>query len=114
MSDTAIKTSALLAKDHGVYPKYKPEAIEQSAFYSKNALGETKELVSSFGLRNSQLLTIAPTGSLSTMLGVSGGIEPIFANYYTRKTESLKGHDEYYNCSFGMICLQILSNGKMI
>lgn len=96
MSDTAIKTSALLAKDHGVYPKYKPEAIEQSAFYSKNALGETKELVSSFGLRNSQLLTIAPTGSLSTMLGVSGGIEPIFANYYTRKTESLKGHDEYY------------------
>ena len=30
------------------------------------------------------------------MLGVSGGIEPIFANYYTRKTESLKGHDEYY------------------
>lgn len=97
MADMAIKTSAILSKEHDeTYPKYKPEAIEQSAFYSKNALGETKELVSSFGLRNSQLLTIAPTGSLSTMLGVSGGIEPIFANYYTRKTESLKGHDEYY------------------
>ncbi len=97
MADTAIKTSAILSKEHGEpYPKYKPEAVEQSAFYSKNALGETKELVASFGLRNSQLLTIAPTGSLSTMLGVSGGIEPIFANYYTRKTESLKGHDEYY------------------
>ena len=97
MADTAIKTSAILSKEYGEpYPKYKPEAIEQSAFYSKNALGETKELVASFGLRNSQLLTIAPTGSLSTMLGVSGGIEPIFANYYTRKTESLKGHDEYY------------------
>lgn len=96
MADTAIKTSAMLAKENGVYPKYKPNAIEQSAFYSKNALGETKELVESFGLRNSQLLTIAPTGSLSTMIGVSGGIEPIFANYYTRKTESLKGHDEYY------------------
>ena len=96
MADMAIKTSAMLAKEYGVYPKYKPEAVEQSAFYSKNALGETKELVESFGLRNSQLLTIAPTGSLSTMLGVSGGIEPIFANYYTRKTESLKGHDEYY------------------
>lgn len=96
MADTAIKTSAMLAKENGVYPRYKPDAIEQSAFYSKNALGETKELVESFGLRNSQLLTIAPTGSLSTMLGVSGGIEPIFANYYTRKTESLKGHDEYY------------------
>lgn len=96
MADTAIKTSAYLAGEEGAYPKYKPEAIEQSAFYSKNALGETKEMVESFGLRNSQLLTIAPTGSLSTMLGVSGGIEPIFANYYTRKTESLKGHDEYY------------------
>ena len=96
MADMAIKTSAVLAKEYGVYPKYKPEAVEQSAFYSKNALGETKELVESFGLRNSQLLTIAPTGSLSTMLGASGGIEPIFANYYTRKTESLKGHDEYY------------------
>ena len=96
MADMAIKTSAVLAKECGVYPKYKPEAVEQSAFYSKNALGETKELVESFGLRNSQLLTIAPTGSLSTMIGVSGGIEPIFANYYTRKTESLKGHDEYY------------------
>lgn len=96
MADMAIKTSAVLTKEYGVYPKYKPEAVEQSAFYSKNALGETKELVESFGLRNSQLLTIAPTGSLSTMLGVSGGIEPIFANYYTRKTESLKGHDEYY------------------
>ena len=96
MADMAIKTSAVSAKEYGVYPKYKPEAVEQSAFYSKNALGETKELVESFGLRNSQLLTIAPTGSLSTMLGVSGGIEPIFANYYTRKTESLKGHDEYY------------------
>lgn len=97
MADTAIKTSAILSKEHGEpYPKYKPEAIEQSAFYSKNALGETKELVEAFGLRNSQLLTIAPTGSLSTMLGVSGGIEPIFANYYTRKTESLKGHDEFY------------------
>lgn len=97
MADTAIKTSAMLSETQdGPYPKYKPEAIEQSAFYSKNALGETKELVEAFGLRNSQLLTIAPTGSLSTMLGVSGGIEPIFANYYTRKTESLKGHDEYY------------------
>ena len=96
MANEALKASAILAKEYGPYPKYNPEAVEQSAYYSKNALGETKELVSSFGLRNSQLLTIAPTGTLSTMLGVSGGIEPIFANYYTRKTESLKGHDEYY------------------
>ena len=96
MTDQALKTSALMAKEHGPYPKYNPDAVEQSAFYSLNALGETKDLIKAFGLRNSQLLTIAPTGSLSTMIGVSGGIEPIFANYYVRKTESLKGHDEYY------------------
>lgn len=96
MADQALKTSALMAKEHGPYPKYNPNAVEQSAFYSLNALGETKDLIKAFGLRNSQLLTIAPTGSLSTMIGVSGGIEPIFANYYVRKTESLKGHDEYY------------------
>lgn len=34
--------------------------------------------------------------TISSMLGVSGGIEPIYANYYERKTESLHGHDEYY------------------
>ena len=96
MADQALKTSALMSKEYGPYPKYNPDAVEQSAFYSLNALGETKDLIKAFGLRNSQLLTIAPTGSLSTMIGVSGGIEPIFANYYVRKTESLKGHDEYY------------------
>ena len=48
------------------------------------------------GLNNSQLLTIAPTGSISTMLGISGGIEPIFANSYTRKTQSLHGEDVFY------------------
>ena len=47
-------------------------------------------------LANSQLLTVAPTGTLSTMLGVSGGIEPIYANYYERKTESLHDKDVYY------------------
>lgn len=96
MADEAIQTSALLAGDFGCYPRYNPEAVEQSAFYSKNALGHTRSLVQRYGLRNSQLLTIAPTGSLSSMLGISGGIEPIFANYYERKTESLHGKDVYY------------------
>lgn len=96
MADTAIKTSALLASKYSTYPKYNKDAVLQSPFFTKNALGETIDLVNNHGMINSQLLTIAPTGTLSTMLGVSGGIEPIFANYYTRKTESLKGHDEYY------------------
>lgn len=92
MAYQAIKTSAELAKVIGHYPKYHPEAVMQSAYFSEH-VGDTDV---SCGLANSQLLTIAPTGTLSTMIGVSGGIEPIFANYYTRKTESLHGHDEYY------------------
>lgn len=96
MADQALNTSSNLAKTNGTYPKYNFDCIKESAYFSKNALGDTKNKISVSGLRNSQLLTIAPTGSLSTMLGVSGGIEPIFANFYTRKTESLKGHDEYY------------------
>lgn len=43
---------------------------------------------------NSQILTIAPTGTLSTMVNAtSGGGEPMFATYYTRTTKSLYGKD---------------------
>ena len=45
---------------------------------------------------NSQLLTIAPTGSISTMIGVSGGIEPIFATSFTRRTVSLSNNEEIH------------------
>ena len=96
MADTAIRTSALLAKQYGTYPKYKKFKLDDNDYYQHNTTEETRKLVEKYGLRNSQLLTVAPTGSLSTMLGVSGGIEPIFANYYTRKTESLHGKDIYY------------------
>ena len=48
------------------------------------------------GLRNSALLTIAPTGSISTMLGISGGIEPIFAKSYNRRTISLNEEETTY------------------
>lgn len=96
MIDEAIATSAELAKKDGPYPKYKFDAVYNSEFFLTNAGSDAMRLVDNYGLRNSQLLTIAPTGTLSTMLGVSGGIEPIFANYYERKTESLHGHEEYY------------------
>jgi ribonucleoside-diphosphate reductase alpha chain len=96
MIQQAMKTSALLAKEHGAYPACNISAILRSAFFKANATPEIRELVGKYGLRNSQLLTIAPTGSISTMLGVSGGIEPIFARKFLRTTKSLHGKDESY------------------
>lgn len=96
MADTAIAASALLAKEKGPFPKYKQENILSTPYFQANTSEGTVELVKKYGMRNSQLLTIAPTGTLSTMLGISGGIEPVYANYYERKTESLHGTDVYY------------------
>ena len=95
MANQAIKASAILAMQHGYYPKYKEEILN-SEFIKNNTTPETYELVKKHGLRNSQILTIAPTGTLSTMLGISGGIEPIFSMSYTRKTQSLHGEDVFY------------------
>lgn len=96
MADTAIAESARLAKQHGAFPKCNIEEIIETPYFQANTSPKTLELVKKYGLRNSQLLTIAPTGTLSTMLGISGGIEPIYANFYERKTESLHGKDVYY------------------
>ncbi len=96
MANTAIAKSALMAAEEGTFPKYVYENIVDTDYFLHNTTQETRELVKKHGLRNSQLLTIAPTGTLSTMLGISGGIEPIYANFYERKTESLYGEDVYY------------------
>ena len=96
MADAAINSSARLAKELGPYPECQIEEVMSTGFFKANTTEKTREMVRKYGLRNSQLLTIAPTGTLSTMLGISGGIEPIYANYYERKTESLHGTDVYY------------------
>ena len=94
MATSAINESAIIAiTDDNSYPMFNPEIVAKSDFYKVH---KNYDWGSMFRLANSQLLTIAPTGTLSTMLGISGGIEPIYANSYTRKTESLHGHDEYY------------------
>ena len=95
MSNEALFMSSKIAKEKGSYTKYDNRVME-TPYFRAHADTLTYDAVLRYGLRNSQLLTIAPTGTLSTMLGISGGIEPIFANSYTRKTESLHGHDEFY------------------
>lgn len=96
MLNSAVKKSALLARDRGPYEKYNEEAVLKSPFFIENIDDDVKELVKKYGLRNSQILTIPPTGSISTMLGISGGIEPMFNLSYTRKTETLHSQDVYY------------------
>ena len=91
-----LKASALLAKSRGAYSKYTNNVLNSS--YVKNvANGETKLLIREYGLRNGQLISIAPNGSISTLWGVSGGIEPIFALSHHRRSESLgDGEDVVY------------------
>lgn len=96
MAKKAILTSNELAITDGAFPKCDPKKIVKTPFFQQFADGITEPLIEDFGLRNSQLLTIAPTGSLSSMLQVSGGIEPYFARSWQRKTESLHGEDVYY------------------
>lgn len=100
--NTGLEKSALLAMDTEPFPECDLRLILASTFITvlrnSNVIEDnTIDLIKRYGLRNSQLFTIAPTGSISTMLGVSGGVEPIFATHYTRKTQSLHGEDVYYN-----------------
>lgn len=99
--NTGLEESALLAMDTEPFPECENKKLLASTFIqvlkNSNVITEnTINLIRQHGLRNSQLFTIAPTGSISTMLGVSGGVEPIFATHYTRKTESLHGEDVFY------------------
>lgn len=95
LASTAISESVELAREFGAYPKYTNKVFDTP--YIKHIYHEEdRKILATIGLRNSQLLTIAPTGTLSTMLGVSGGIEPFFATEWERTTKSLHGKDVTY------------------
>lgn len=96
MINEAVKKSSLMAKEQGSFGQYKWENISDSMFFQENLTEDVKAMVKENGLRNSQILCIAPTGSISTMLGISGGIEPAFSLAYNRTTKSLHGEDKTY------------------
>lgn len=89
MINTATKASALKAKELGVFPKFNYDLVSKSSFYKTAIDKDTDELVKTYGMRNSRLLSIAPTGSISNILGVSGGVEPFFQINYTRRITSM-------------------------
>ena len=82
MANSAAQASAMRAKELGVFPKYDYEKISSSKFFNDVYTEETKNLIKECGLRNSRLLSIAPTGSISNVLGVSGGVSDFALTYF--------------------------------
>ncbi len=97
-ANEAYRYSSLLAEEKGPFPRWNYEAYSQNPFFREVLVDDVKESVRERGLRNVTLLAVAPTGNTSNStlalslngrnyIGVSSGIEPVFALYYTRRTE---------------------------
>lgn len=86
ISETAYRTSADLAVEKKPFPFLKKKYFSKFANspFVKNLPSDISEKIAKKGIRNSHLLTIAPTGSTGTMVGVSTGLEPYFAFEYYR------------------------------
>ena len=102
LCNAGLQESALLAKELGTFESYNEDFILNS-FYMQSKIKagaiqeETINLIKSYGLRNSQLFTIAPTGSIGTMFGISTGVEPVYdVNGFARTTKSLNAEDKVY------------------
>ncbi|WP_390887121.1 vitamin B12-dependent ribonucleotide reductase [Fundicoccus culcitae] len=90
---TAYETSIELAKERGSFPflvgdneaetqKLRERFINTG--YVSRMPEHVRQGILEHGIRNSHLLTVAPTGSTGTMVGVSTGLEPYFAFKYFR------------------------------
>ena len=106
ITNAAFQASASLAAEKGASPIYSEEEYMKCPFIKAALSKETQSLIRENGIRNIAIMSIAPTGSISNIIkgiqvggknyiGVSGGVEPIFALYYTRRTESFKKNEFY-------------------
>ena len=85
IANAAYRASALLAAEKGAFPLFDAEAYAKAPMVQRLD-ADVQALIAGHGLRNALLTSIAPTGTISLFAGnVSSGIEPIFANAYTRK-----------------------------
>jgi ribonucleoside-diphosphate reductase alpha chain len=86
----AYRTSAAIAQEKGAFPYFDKDKYLQSPFVRSLPDG-IQTTIARHGIRNSHLIAIAPTGTISLLAGnVSSGLEPIFATTYTR---SVLAHD---------------------
>lgn len=88
MAEWCYLESVELAKQHGPFPFYKEEAFLRSGFMKQMAKEKPHviEAIKAHGIRNVTSMTIAPTGTTGTSVGVSTGCEPYFAWEYHRNS----------------------------
>ena len=108
----AVMASANLAEKRGSFPGYE-ECVYDSEIIKRHFLPEEIAELKKKGLRNCSLLSIAPTGTLATMLGCSYSTEVLFAKSYERKTVSLGGKEEIHQI-YPNIIKEYLAHGGNI
>lgn len=98
MRDTAYAASIELARERGSFPLLDVSAYLGGAGFASRLPDDIREGISRFGLRNSHLLSIAPTGTVSLAFAdnASNGIEPAFSWTYTRKKREMDGSTREY------------------
>ncbi|MEI7667396.1 MAG: vitamin B12-dependent ribonucleotide reductase [Erysipelotrichaceae bacterium] len=84
IAESAYSASVELAKEKGSFPFLKDKEAFINTGYMKSMKESIRQDILKYGIRNSHLLTIAPTGSTGTMVGVSTGLEPYFSFSYYR------------------------------
>jgi len=90
LRDNCYKASALLAKEKGAFPMYRPEYLKSN--FVRTLPASVKKEIREHGIRNSHLTSIAPTGTISLVAdNVTGGIEPVFSHYYDRTIQTFEG-----------------------
>lgn len=90
LANTAYMTSASLAAEKGPFPLYDDRYLEGK--FIKRLEPDVQEAIRMFGIRNSHLTSIAPTGTISlTANNVSSGLEPVFSTSYTRTIQTADG-----------------------
>lgn len=91
LRNAAYQASIELAKEKGSFPMFDRDLFLQSEF-SLLLPDEIRNDIYTYGIRNSHLLSIAPTGTISNVAdNVSSGIEPPFSLYYDRVVRTFEG-----------------------
>ena len=98
MRDQAYLASVDLARERGAFPLFNADMYLAGGNFASRLPNEVKDKIRKHGLRNSHLLSIAPTGTISLAFAdnASNGIEPPFSYMYTRRKRMADGTFKEY------------------